>query len=59
MSKKTRQAQSGTTTTDSHVERATSVVTGQPILIRCQCPLGHDHTYADWQERFGTSAFRN
>ncbi|MFE4468777.1 hypothetical protein ACFRFH_08150 [Leifsonia sp. NPDC056824] len=36
-----------------HVERATSVVTGQPILIRCECPLGRDHTYAEWQERFG------
>ncbi|MGH1524318.1 hypothetical protein ACRAWC_09885 [Leifsonia sp. L25] len=39
-----------------HIERATSVVTGQPILIRCECPLGRDHTYAEWQERFGGSA---
>ena len=36
-----------------HVEHATSVVTGQPILIRCECPLGRDHTYPEWQERFG------
>jgi hypothetical protein len=38
---------------DAHVERVVSVVTGQPILIRCECPLGHDHTYAEWQARFG------
>lgn len=39
-----------------HVECATSVKTGQPILIRCECPLGRDHTYAEWQERFGSGA---
>lgn len=39
-----------------HVERATSVVTGHPILIRCECPLGRDHTYAEWRERFGDPA---
>ena len=59
MSKKTRGPGSGTTTTEAHVERATSVVTGLPIFIRCECPLGHDHTYSEWQELFGGGGFRD
>ncbi len=56
MSKKTRQPRPRARTAVAHVENATSVVTGRPILIRCECPLGHDHTYAEWQERFGSGA---
>ncbi|MCI0157916.1 hypothetical protein KNO15_14550 [Leifsonia shinshuensis] len=56
MSKQTRRARLRTATAEAHVERAVSVVTGRPILIRCECPLGHDHTYAEWQERFGREA---
>ncbi|WP_157498400.1 hypothetical protein [Leifsonia sp. Leaf336] len=52
MKKKTGEQRSETTP-GAHVERATSVVTGQPISIRCDCPLGHDHTYAEWRARFG------
>jgi hypothetical protein len=58
MPKKKRQTLSRTTTGLAHIERATSVVTGLPILIRCECPLGHDHTYAEWQERFGAGGLR-
>ncbi len=59
MSKNTRRPGSGTTATEAHVERATSVVTGLPIFIRCECPLGRDHTYAEWQELFGGGGFRD
>lgn len=54
MSKKTRQPRPRPGTAVAHVENATSVITGRPILIRCECPLGHDHTYAEWRERFGS-----
>lgn len=55
MAKKNR-ASGGGTAIEPHVERAISVVTGRPILIRCECPLGHDHTYAEWRECFGDPA---
>lgn len=35
-----------------HFERFTSLVTGELILIECECPIGEDHTYADWVARF-------
>ena len=56
MKPQSRDASSDAGPTVPHVERATSVVTGQPILIRCECPLGRDHTYTEWQERFGGGA---
>jgi hypothetical protein len=36
-----------------HVERIIAPSTGNVVLIGCECPLGRDHTYADWLTRFG------
>jgi hypothetical protein len=57
MSKKPSDARP-VTSIQAHVERAISVVTGLPINIRCECPLGHDHTYAEWRERFSAGAVK-
>lgn len=57
MSKKPSDARH-VTSIQAHVERATSVVTGLPIYIRCECPLGRDHTYAEWRERFSGGTIR-
>ena len=27
------------------------------ILIECDCPIGEDHTYADWLARFTRAGF--
>jgi len=35
-----------------HLERAINSVTGRPIYIECDCPLGSDHTFEDWLEGF-------
>lgn len=58
MSKKKRAALDRTAAAGAHVERATSVLSGLPIFIRCECPLGRDHTYAEWEARFGAEVFR-
>jgi hypothetical protein len=36
-----------------HLEWAESLVTGLPVSVECECPLGQDHTFADWVARFG------
>lgn len=41
----------------SHFEQSISGVTGEPIRIECDCPIGEDHTYADWLARFTRAAF--
>lgn len=41
-----------------HRERSISSVTGETILIACDCPIGEDHTYADWLARFTTVGAR-
>ncbi|GAB3575630.1 hypothetical protein GCM10027406_07440 [Leifsonia lichenia] len=40
-----------------HFEQSTSGVTGELVLIECDCPIGEDHTYADWLARFTRAAF--
>lgn len=35
-----------------HVERYASTKGGDPLLVGCECAIGHDHTYADWLDRF-------
>lgn len=37
-----------------HVERILGQMSGEWVLISCECPLGQDHTYAEWVARFGT-----
>jgi hypothetical protein len=27
------------------------------ISVGCSCPIGHDHTYAEWVELFGRSQY--
>jgi hypothetical protein len=34
-----------------HLERLLST-SGEVILIECDCPIGQEHTYADWLLRF-------
>ncbi len=36
---------------EPHFERFLSTE-GDTILIECDCPIGREHTYADWQARF-------
>jgi hypothetical protein len=36
-----------------HVERMLASRSGEWILISCDCPIGQDHTYAEWVARFG------
>ena len=38
-----------------HVERMLASRSGEWILISCECPIGEDHTYAEWVGRFGAS----
>ncbi len=39
-----------------HVEWFFGDRLGQPILVRCWCGIGHDHTYADWVARYHAEA---
>jgi len=41
----------------SHFEQSISGVTGEQIRIECDCPIGEDHTYADWLARFTRAGF--
>ncbi|WP_179150713.1 hypothetical protein [Leifsonia sp. NCR5] len=41
----------------SHFEQSISGVTGELIRIECDCPIGEDHTYADWLARFTRAGF--
>ena len=36
-----------------HAERVMSPTTGEWTRVSCECPLGEDHTYAEWVARFG------
>lgn len=40
-----------------HFERSISGVTGEEVFIECDCPIGEDHTYADWLARFTRAGF--
>lgn len=31
-----------------HVETFVDPKTGEAILLRCDCPIGRDHDYAEW-----------
>jgi hypothetical protein len=35
----------------THFEKFLSIA-GDLILIECDCPIGHEHTYAEWLARF-------
>ncbi|CAM5485413.1 hypothetical protein [Leifsonia shinshuensis] len=39
-----------------HVERMLAPTSGEWVRIGCDCPIGEDHTYADWVARFGVPA---
>ncbi|MFE4951914.1 hypothetical protein ACFQ9V_17570 [Leifsonia sp. NPDC056665] len=39
-----------------HVERVLSASTGKWVGIYCDCPIGIDHTYAEWIARYGGRA---
>ncbi|SEA35393.1 RNA polymerase sigma factor [Leifsonia sp. 21MFCrub1.1] len=41
-----------------HRERFTRAELEAPLFVACECPLGRDHTFAEWDERFGVGAFR-
>lgn len=41
----------------AHFERSISTVTGEEIFLECECPIGEDHTYADWLSHFTRAAF--
>jgi len=32
-----------------HLGSFTSKRTGNTISVQCWCPIGHDHSYPDWQ----------
>ncbi|QNE36512.1 hypothetical protein [Leifsonia shinshuensis] len=36
-----------------HVERILAARSGEWVRISCDCPIGEDHTYAEWVARFG------
>lgn len=35
-----------------HAERFYSTASGTPIHVVCECPIGIDHTYAEWVQIF-------
>lgn len=35
-----------------HAEIYSHSRTGEQILVRCECPIGHDHGYQDWSAEF-------
>jgi hypothetical protein len=35
-----------------HVELFYSLTTNEPIRVRCDCPIGRAHSYAEWVDRF-------
>lgn len=39
-----------------HVEWFFGDKLGAPILVRCWCEIGHDHSYSDWVERYHKAA---
>lgn len=41
------------TITVPHVERILGHVSAEWVLISCDCPIGEDHSYAEWIARFG------
>lgn len=41
----------------AHFEKSISTVTGEEIFLECECPIGEDHTYADWLSHFTRAAF--
>lgn len=36
-----------------HVERILAAKAGEWVHLSCDCPIGEDHTYAEWVARFG------
>jgi hypothetical protein len=41
----------GSASVRPHLERFIGT-NGSPILIECDCPIGREHTYAEWLARF-------
>lgn len=41
----------------AHVETIPSARGAEVILLRCDCPIGRDHTYAEWVQIFGRSQY--
>lgn len=35
-----------------HVEVFYGIVSGDPIQLWCDCPIGQSHTYEQWVDRF-------
>ena len=42
----------------AHTEVYRSRLTGDRITVRCDCPLGRDHTYGEWVEATPESDLR-
>ncbi|RDV44977.1 hypothetical protein DOE76_09600 [Leifsonia sp. ku-ls] len=42
----------------AHTEVYRSRRTGERITVRCDCPLGRDHTYGEWVEATPESELR-
>lgn len=36
----------------AHVERYRGELGDRPTLVSCDCPIGHDHDYRDWEKEF-------
>lgn len=41
----------------AHVEAIPGTGESRTIHVRCWCPIGHDHTYAEWVELFGRAQY--
>ncbi|MEN2736934.1 hypothetical protein ABCS02_04005 [Microbacterium sp. X-17] len=41
----------------AHVETIQGSGDSRAISVRCWCPIGHDHTYAEWVELFGRAQY--
>lgn len=41
----------------AHVETIPAPNQSGATRIRCWCPIGHDHTYADWLEEFSRTQY--
>ncbi|WP_157535668.1 hypothetical protein [Microbacterium sp. Root1433D1] len=39
-----------------HIEYFTGDAIHTEVPVLCQCEIGHDHSYADWIERFQKNA---